>query len=306
VPAGSVLLLQAIVAGGAGPNHQRAPRFSEYYATWLSGGMLNWIGKRLARFFAVAHQSQIKIAVLEPQQLMREALTALLKKSRDIVVVGDAGHASQLLDMMKADHPDVVLVALDGWGDREADLLHEIPHVAEQTATIVLTSEADVDLHARVIALGAMGVVLKTQSFQVLAKAVRKVRAGELWLERSEAAAIISRLTRKRAGDDPDSERIASLTARERQIMLLVTEGLTNQDVAARLSIRETTARNHVTSILDKLQLKDRFQLVVYAFRRGLVRYAQPSFVRGAGPSILAQAPRAAEALIKTKGRRRG
>jgi hypothetical protein len=89
--------------------------------------------------------------------------------------------------------------------------------------------------------------------------------------------------------------------------MVLITEGLTNQDVAARLSIRETTARNHLTSILDKLQLKDRFQLVVYAFRRGLVRYPQPSlWLRAAEPSILAEAPRAAQDLVKAKGRRRG
>jgi DNA-binding NarL/FixJ family response regulator len=255
---------------------------------------------------AVAHPSQIRIVVLEPQQLIREALKALLTESRDTVVVGDAGSLAQLLDVIDAEHPDVALVALEGWGDREPDLLQDIPKMTKQAPTLVLTSEADVGLHARVIELGAMGVVLKTQSSQVLAKAVRKVRAGELWLNRSEAAAIVNRLTRKRAAADPESERIASLTPRERQIMVLITEGLTNKELAARLFIQETTARNHLTSILDKLQLKDRFQLVVYAFRRGLVRYPQPTLMlRGAEPLIPGQAPRAEQTLVKAKGRTR-
>ncbi len=255
---------------------------------------------------SVAHPSQIRVAVLEPQQLIREALKALLKESRDTVVVGDAGSPAQLLSVMNAEHPDVVLVALEGWGDHESELLQDIPKLAERAPTLVLTSEADVRLHARVIELGAMGVVLKTHSSQVLAKAVRKVRAGELWLDRSEAAAIINRLTRKRAAEDPETERIASLTPREHEIMVLVTEGLTNKEVAARLFIRETTARNHLTAILDKLQLKDRFQLVVYAFRRGLVRYPQPSLLlRGAVTSIARQASGAAQDLVKARGRTR-
>jgi DNA-binding NarL/FixJ family response regulator len=166
----------------------------------------------------------------------------------------------------------VVLMTLDGWGERELGLLEALPAITERARALILTAEVDVTLHARAIELGAVGVVLKTESAQVLAKAVRKVHAGELWLDRARAATIISRLARKRAENDPETLRIASLTARERQIVELITEGLANRDIAGRLSISEATARNHVTSILDKLQLKDRFQLAVYAFRRGLVQ----------------------------------
>jgi DNA-binding NarL/FixJ family response regulator len=162
--------------------------------------------------------------------------------------------------------------------------LQELPTVTERARTLVLTSDVDVTRHARVIELGAVGVVLKTQSAQVLAKAIRSVHAGELWLDRAEAATIINRLTRKHAEDDPELLRIASLTPRENQTVALLTEGLTNKDIAARLFISEATVRNHVTSILDKLQLTDRFQLAVYAFRRGLVRCPPPlPMLRGAG-----------------------
>ena len=227
---------------------------------------------------------EIRVVIVEPQRLIREALHGLLKATPDMIVVGEASGASQLLKVVDAQRPDVVLITLDGWGEREVALLQQLPNVTERARTLVLTSDVDVTLHARVIELGAVGVVLKTQSAQVLVKAVRKVHAGELWLDRAEAATIINRLTRKHAEDNPEVRRIASLTPRQRQIVALITEGLTNKDMAARLFISEATVRNHLTSILDKLQLTDRFQLAVYAFRRGLVRCPQPPpMLRGAG-----------------------
>src|SRR5206468_9289203 len=92
----------------------------------------------------------------------------------------------------------------------------------------------------------------------------------------AQTASLVNRLTRNRTEEDPDAAKIGSLTAREREIVTLVTEGLKNKDVAVRLSISEATARNHLTSILDKLALSNRFQLAVYAFRKGLVSYPQP------------------------------
>jgi DNA-binding NarL/FixJ family response regulator len=234
----------------------------------------------------VAHPAQITLAILDPQRLIREALHALLKGA-GVSVLGEATSPGQLRDVIDAQHPDVVLITLDGWGEHEPELLQELSKLTERARTLVLTAETDVTLHARVIELGAMGVVLKTESAHGLVKAVRKVQAGELWLNRSEAAAIINRLTRKRTDDDPEALRIASLTPRERQIVVLITEGLTNKDIAGRIFISEATARNHLTSILDKLQLRDRFQLAVYAFRRGLVPPPQPpSMLRPSEPPV--------------------
>jgi DNA-binding NarL/FixJ family response regulator len=150
----------------------------------------------------------------------------------------------------------------------------------------VVTSDVDPNLHARAIQLGAMGIVLKTQAAQSLVKAVQKVHAGELWLDRGQTADLVNRLTRKRTDEDPQAARIGSLTAREREIVTLVTEGLKNKDIADRLSISEATARNHLTSILDKLALSNRFELAVYAFRKGLVPCPQtPAILRSTGAS---------------------
>jgi two-component system, NarL family, nitrate/nitrite response regulator NarL len=230
----------------------------------------------------VTRQGRIRLVLVEPLRLIRDALQALLKATGDVVVVGEATGASDLMKVIDAHHPDVVLITLDAGGERELALLQQLPKVAERARTLVLTSDVDVDLHARVIELGAMGVVLKTHSAQQLLKAVQKIHAGELWLDRAEAATIVNRLTRKGVDTDPELVRISSLTGRERQIVVLITEGLSNKDISERLYISEATARNHVTSILDKLELTNRFQLVVYAFRRGLVSCPQtPAILRG-------------------------
>ena len=180
--------------------------------------------------------------------------------------------------------PDIVLVAIDGTGDVESALLEELPNVAERARALVLSADPDPGLHARAIELGALGLVMKTQSAQVLVKAIQKVYAGELWLDRAQMARVVKRLTRRRPEQEPEASRIASLTTRERQIVELVTEGLRNKDIGERLFISESTARNHLTSILDKLGLTDRFQLAVYAFRRGLV-LCPPAAPLLAGPA---------------------
>jgi DNA-binding NarL/FixJ family response regulator len=223
----------------------------------------------------------IRLVLVERQRLIREALQALLEKANGLSIVGDAATAEELPSIVEDQHPDVVLLAMDGWGEREVTFLEVLPWLSERTRALLVMSDVDPNLHARAIQLGAMGIVLKTQAARSLVKAVQKVHAGELWLDRAQTADLVNRLTRKRTEEDPEAAKIGSLTAREREIVTLVTEGLRNKDLADRLSISEATARNHLTSILDKLALSNRFQLAVYAFRKGLVPCPQtPAILR--------------------------
>jgi DNA-binding NarL/FixJ family response regulator len=223
----------------------------------------------------------IRVGLIECHHLLRDAFKALLDSSGTMTVVGDASGGADVVEMIQAQRPDAVLLVMEGSGERELTLLHQVPDIAEMTNVLVITDEGDPALHARAIELGARGVVMKDQAGQVLTKAISKVCAGEIWLDRARTAGIVNRLTRRRVDEDPETARIESLTPRERQIVALVTEGLTNKDIADRLFISEATARNHLTSILDKLDVSDRFQLTVYAFRRGLVLCPQtPAMLR--------------------------
>jgi len=238
----------------------------------------------------------ITVGIVETQQLLRDALRALLESSANVRVVGDATGASDALAMIEATTPDVVVIGMDGGGEREFALLHQLPEFADRTHCLVLTSTRDPGLHSDAIELGARGVITRDQSGPAFLKALFKVCEGEIWLDRASTAGVVRRLTRRRVDDDPEAMKVESLTPRERQIVSLVTEGLTNRDIAERLFISEATARNHLTSILDKLELADRFQLTVYAFRRGLVICAHTPAMLRVAASMTSGRERTAEA----------
>ena len=219
---------------------------------------------------------RIKLVVVDPQSLLREALSALLHGAEGIDVVEVVGAAPELISALNKTRADLVLFRFDPASSESAALLQELPRVVEYSRAIVLTASTDVAVHTRAVELGAMGVLSCDETGAVLVKAIHKVHAGELWLDRARTAGIVTQLARG-VQKDPDTLKIESLTTRQREIVTLVAEGLTNRQLAERLFISEATVRNHITAILDKLELRDRFQLAVYAFRQGLVTYPQKS-----------------------------
>jgi len=121
-----------------------------------------------------------------------------------------------------------------------------------------------------------MGLVLKEKAADVLLQAIEKVHAGEVWLEPAMIASVLGEMTGARASQllDPEVAKIASLTEREREVVTLMSQGLRNRQIAARLGISETTVRHHLTSIFAKLEVTDRLELVIYTYRHGLARPA--------------------------------
>jgi DNA-binding NarL/FixJ family response regulator len=222
------------------------------------------------------------VAIVEPQALIRDALVALLEGA-GLATATDSGAPDHILDVTLRPHqPDVVLLDVDPAVGACVGIFHQLPVLAERWRTLVLTAGDDATIDARAVELGAMGIVTRAQPGEVLVKAIRKVDAGELWLDRTRTAGVVSRLARGRsADDDPERTKVEALTRRERQIVDLVSEGLKNKQIANRLSLSEATVRNHLTSVLDKLDLTDRFELAVFAFRRGLVSCPQtPAMLR--------------------------
>jgi DNA-binding NarL/FixJ family response regulator len=222
----------------------------------------------------------ITVVVIEPAALLRQALGSLLRQTPGIHVVGEVGAAEDVMPVLQLQRPHVAVFRFDGGSDASVALLQQLSAASACARTIVLTSCVDADVTARSIEMGALGVISWEEPADVLVKAIRKVHAGEMWLGRTGTAAVITRLA-NRGPKDADTLRVESLTRREWDIVMLVAEGLKNKQIAERLCISEATARNHLTSILDKLGLQDRFELAVYTFRRGLVACPQtPAILR--------------------------
>jgi DNA-binding NarL/FixJ family response regulator len=122
-----------------------------------------------------------------------------------------------------------------------------------------------------------MGLVLKHKAADTVIRAIEKVYAGEVWLDRAMIASILNERASHSAAPEPQAEtpRIAKLTEREREVIRLLGEGIKNRQIAERLHISEATVRHHLTSVFAKLGVMDRFELVIYAFQHGLAKLPQ-------------------------------
>jgi DNA-binding NarL/FixJ family response regulator len=211
----------------------------------------------------------IRLVLISDLLMIREALRDFLA-SRGIESVEEAATCEEALEVAARHQPDIFLIDMDCQAGTFTCLkeLTELHH-----GRIVALCGHGVSDHAALIERGAAGIVLKNQTGDVLIKAITKVHAGEAWLDRTNTAKVLARIVRRRHIENIEAEKIARLTARERQIISLIGEGLKNAAIGQRLFISEATVRNHLTSILDKLGLSDRFELAVYAFRHHLVRY---------------------------------
>jgi DNA-binding NarL/FixJ family response regulator len=117
-----------------------------------------------------------------------------------------------------------------------------------------------------------MGIVAKDKAADVLINAIKVVRKGEAWLDPATTASMLGEMSRapKPKPLDPEAEKIATLTNREREVVTLIGEGIRNKEIADRLFISETTVRHHLTSIFDKLDVDDRVELLIYAYKHKL------------------------------------
>lgn len=213
-------------------------------------------------------QRRIRVLILGNQAMVRAGLTRVLQEEASVQVVGESSTA-EALRTVTTHRPDVIVLLSESVARAALDVL---PVLSKQGAPILLlTSHTDTDADARALALGVRGVLALDQPPALLVKAIEKVHAGEMWLDRARTAGLFQSVSRLRR--DPDEDKIASLSRRELEIVQLIGEGLRNHQIAQRLFISEATVRNHVTSILGKLDLADRFDVAVYAFRHGLVHY---------------------------------
>jgi len=220
------------------------------------------------------HQSQtaIRILLVDDHQIFLTGLRLLIEKEPDMIVVGTASNRAEALALMQ-EHPDIVLLDLDLGNESGIDFLPQLIDPEEPPRVIIVTGVPDPELHLRAVRLGAMGVVLKLYSADLLVKAIRKVHGGEMWLNRPMISTVMTELIHARAKKmDSEALKIAELTVREREVIGLVAEGMRNKQIGERLFISEKTVRHYLTSVFDKLGVADRLALMIYAFQHGLAK----------------------------------
>jgi len=221
--------------------------------------------------------SKIRIVVADDHPIFRDGLCKLLGLEEDFEVVAQAQDGRQVLDVLQQYAPDILLLDLKMPGLDGLATLQRLQAVKNKTRVIVLTASDDKNEFVQAMKLGTSGIVLKQTATELLIKSIRKVHAGEIWLDSHTTAAVIRQFV---AADDtpPPSapqttnrERERSpLSQREREIVALVAQGFKNKEMAEKMFISEQTVKNHLHNIFDKLGVSDRLELALYAIHNNL------------------------------------
>ncbi|WP_022891904.1 response regulator [Agromyces subbeticus] len=220
-----------------------------------------------------ATEAPIRIAIADDQSLVRAGLRMVLDAEPDLAVVGEASDGSEAVALVDALEIDVMLMDVRMPGVDGITATEAIAAGRRPTRVIVLTT-FDLDEYAfAAIRAGASGFLLKDSRPAELVGAIRTVHAGE--------AALAPRVTRRMielfAGDLPnhggrrDSPELATLTPREREILVAIAEGRSNPEIAEQFFLSESTVKTHVGRVLQKLGARDRVQLVIFAYEQGLL-----------------------------------
>jgi DNA-binding NarL/FixJ family response regulator len=215
----------------------------------------------------------ITVGIADDQALIRAGFRALLEPEPDLHVVGDAATGRAAVALARALKPDVLLMDIrmpDGDGLEATRQIVGTPGLEACHVVVVTTFELD-EYVAEAVRAGASGFLVKDTEPVELIRAVRAVAAGEALLSPGVTRRLIAEFA-TRAKEPARAPELDHLTDREREVMALVAEGLTNDEIAERLFMSPATAKTHVSRAMIKLNARDRAQLVVFAYESGLVR----------------------------------
>ena len=215
-------------------------------------------------------KSKIKIVIADDHAVVREGVKGILSREPDIEIVAEAGNGREALELIAKTAPDVVVmdISMPEMGGIEAT--KRVKEAWPNVNVLALTMHEEESYVFQLLKAGAAGYVLKRGAAEDLVQAIRSAARGEAFLYPSVARSVLTDyLRRLDAGEE--RERYDGLTDREREVLALIAEGLSNQEIGKRLFISIKTVQTHRMHIMEKLDLHNRAQLVRYAIRKGLI-----------------------------------
>ncbi|HVN79514.1 MAG TPA: response regulator transcription factor [Terriglobia bacterium] len=221
------------------------------------------------------NRERIRVLIVDEHQVFREGIRHLLESHAGMEVVGEVGDCSSAVSLVAREHPDVILIGLDmGPGQDAIGCFPQLRAAAHNARILVLTGTRDLGIQKRAIRSGAVGIVHKTQDTKTVIKAIEKVYAGEAWLDHKLTASLLSEVsyTNQKKDPHPKEVRLASLTKREREIVIYLRDGFKTREIADRLCISTNTVRNHKVSIYNKLGISNRLDLTLFLAQTPLAK----------------------------------
>ncbi len=210
--------------------------------------------------------NRLRLLIVDDHTMVRQGLRTLLEEAGDLIVVGEAGDGVEAVDMARQVQPDVVLMdahlpVRDGLDATEI-ITREYPAVK---VVMVASDQDDPDLIYRAIRVGALGYVSKNGGIDELIQAARSVARGEAVLPQRSLTALIHFIREMADRMSERADALDRLSAREQEVLNLLTQGCSNREIGDRLCVTESTVRAHIHSVLEKLQLNNRVQAATFA-----------------------------------------
>lgn len=210
---------------------------------------------------------KIKVMITDDHKMVREGIKQLLELNDSISVVGMASDGVECISSLKDNKPDLLLLDINMPVKNGLEALEEIKKSDLDVKVILLTVHNEVDYLLKAIEVGADGYVLKDSGSAELINAIEIVMGGESYIQPD----MIPMLNSKMISRNSDKEKMKNLTKRELEVLVLVSEGMFNKEIADQLSISERTVKNHISSIFKKIDVADRTQAAVFAIRNNLI-----------------------------------
>jgi len=212
-----------------------------------------------------------RVVIVDDHTLFREGLRTILEMEDDIEVVAEAENAEDIVELVWQTKPDVLLLDIRMPQGSGLDAVPAVLRISPGTQVLVLTASDEREEHVRAFKLGAKGVILKDSARQTLMQAIHNACMGRVWIDPRMTGTLAEELSQLRHDAEATGERDGNpLTERELEIVRLVASGYKNREVGSTLTISERTVKTHLTNIFQKLGVRDRVGLVMYALRTGL------------------------------------
>jgi DNA-binding NarL/FixJ family response regulator len=206
----------------------------------------------------------VRVLIVDDHAVVRQGLQALLASRSEVLVIGEAADGIQALQLAQALQPDVILLDLLMPGMDGVAVMQQVRQIGLGCKVLILSSSLDDQRVLAAVRAGADGYVLKASRVGELVQAIVHVAQGQRVLDPAVTQVLVDHLH----AADP----LASLSAREREVFEELARGRSNSEISATLHVGEATVRTHVASVLEKIGLRDRTQVIIYALKHGLIR----------------------------------
>jgi len=217
-------------------------------------------------------KDEIRIVLVDDNELLRAGIRSFIASGSGINITGEAKTKAEATDLIRRSSPDVILLNLDLKCGDALGMISDLLSACKTSRMAVLTSSKDPEVHRQVMSKGAIGVISNEDTPDSLRNAIKRVHAGGVWIDRFVAAKMIGDLSsgRQWQNHNSDEKKLSTLTDREREVVKLLGEGLKNKEIGKRLFISPVTVHHHLTTVYSKLEVKNRLELIVYAYKHHL------------------------------------